>query len=278
MAIPTDGWILWAGTTGMEGPLDERLDAAAAAGYTRASLSPVDIDRAVSTGTTLADLRTAAQGYGIEWIIDPVVSWLPLHADADNMTAARARHWGGFDLDAILQMAEGVGAVSASALAMTVYPHPVEALAADFATLCDKAAEIGLALHLEFVPMTVAADISIACDVVRLADRPNGGILFDTWHFFRGNPDFEVLAQVPGDRIFTIQVNDAPAEPVGTLWADTYDRRLPGDGDLDLDRTMRALEAIGALSWMGPEIFSEELRALGAREAARISKERITAI
>ena len=46
MITPSEGWILWAGTTGFEEPLDERLEAAAAAGYGRVSLSPDDVARA----------------------------------------------------------------------------------------------------------------------------------------------------------------------------------------------------------------------------------------
>ena len=45
----------------------------------------------------------------------------------------------------------------------------------------------------------------------RYADRANGGIVFDTWHFFRGDPDFDLLATVPGDRIYCVQIDDAAA-------------------------------------------------------------------
>lgn len=278
MVAPNEGWVLWAGTTGFEGPLDERLDAAASVGYRRVSLSPVDVDRAESSGLTLETLRRAARRHGIRWVLDPVVSWLRPGEETDEMLARRSRHWARFDVAETLRMAEGIDAVSASAVAMTLAPHPLDAMVDGFAQLCDDAAQIGVDVHLEFVPMTVVSDIATAWDIVRIADRANGGLLFDTWHFFRGNPDFALLAEVPGERIFTIQISDAAADPLPSLWRDTFDRRLPGDGDLDLARALGALARIGGLAWMGPEIFSTELSELGAGEAARIAKERIAAI
>jgi hypothetical protein len=42
------------------------------------------------------------------------------------------------------------------------------------AALCDRAADIGALVHLEFIPMTVIADIATPWRIVRDADRPNG--------------------------------------------------------------------------------------------------------
>ena len=84
--------------------------------------------------------------------------------------------------------------LSSFAEQMLVHEHAIVKIREDMPL--DRAALIGLDVHLEFVPMTVVSDIAIAWDMVRNADRPNGGMLFDTWHFFRGTPDFGVLAQV----------------------------------------------------------------------------------
>jgi hypothetical protein len=39
----------------------------------------------------------------------------------------------------------------------------------------------------------------------------------DTWHFFRSHPDFELLARIPGDRIFAVQVDAAAVEVRGSF-------------------------------------------------------------
>ena len=77
--------------------------------------------------------------------------------------------------------------------------------------------------------------------VVSAADRPNGGLAFDTWHYLRGARDDALLDQIPGDRIFVVQINDAAAEPVGSLLNDTLNhRRMPGEGDFDLAACCRS--------------------------------------
>ena len=101
--------------------------------------------------------------------------------------------------------------------------------------------------------MTPIADVATAWRIVRDADRPNGGIVLDTWHFFRGSADFDDLEAVPGDRVLAVQVDDAHAEVTGSMWDDTQHRLLPGDGSFDLSRLLRTLVRMGALRLVGPE-------------------------
>jgi len=73
---------------------------------------------------------------------------------------------------------------------------------------------------------------------------------------------------VPLRYIVGVELNDADAEPVGTLFDDTVSRRrLCGDGAFDLAGIIAALRAAG---WDGPwgvEILSEEHRKAPVREA-----------
>ncbi len=83
----------------------------------------------------------------------------------------------------------------------------------------------------------------------------------------RGDPDFELLATIPGDRITGVQLCDATAEvPFGVPPA--YDglnnRRAPGDGDFPVRRIIEALRAIGGLNNVGLEIFSPVFDAMPA--------------
>ncbi len=197
-------------------------------------------------------------------ILDGAIEWYPHHPPK--------RPLGGLDftVDDIMRIGEAFEITSLSALAPFPTDLSTEELAAHFAGLCDRAAEQGWRVHFEFTPRSPVSDIVTAWDLVRLADRPNGGILFDTWHFYRVNPDFEALARVPGERIFAVQVSDGAAEFEEGLLQDTFrHRRLPGDGVFDLLRVMRALEAIGGLSLVGPEVLSVDLFALPPVEAAR---------
>src|SRR4051812_25746393 len=114
-----------------------------------------------------------------------------------------------FSVDEALRMAEALQVVSITAIGQATSDLPPEEVAAAFGTLCDRAGGLGAQVHLEFIPMTTIPDLAAAWQIVRTADRENGGILFDTWHFFRGDPDFAVLDRVPGERIFAVQIDDA---------------------------------------------------------------------
>ena len=140
-----------------------------------------------------------------------------------------------------------------TAIASATSAATVDELVERFGVLCDRAADIGALVHLEFIPMTAVADIATAWRIVRDADRPNGGILFDTWHFFRGAADFDALQAVPGERIFAVQVDDALPDVSGSPWEDTQQRLLPGDGCFELPRVLRTLARIGGLRRWDPK-------------------------
>lgn len=264
------GYTLWAGTVGFTSPLAERFAAAAATGCRQATLSPPDVLRAAADGTTAAKIGQQARDLGLDLIIDPVMNWYPDREPSPSRFA-------GVTADDALRMCEALGVTSLSAIATASSDVPVPELAGYFARLCDRAAGFGARVHLEFIPFTLVRTLRIAWDLVHAADRPNGGLVFDTWHFFRGEPQFDVLETVPGDRIFCVQLDDAPAKPEGPLRQETSHRLLPGDGALDLTAAIRALHRIGALTWVGPEVISPDLAALPVLDAAALAMERTRA-
>ena len=212
-----------------------------------------------------------AAGLGLDLIIDPVMNWYP---DGEPSPSRFA----GVSTDDALRMCEALGVTSLSAIATGSSDVPVPELAGYLARLCDRAAGFGARVHLEFIPFTIVATLRTAWDLVRAAGRPNAGLVFDTWHFFRGDPQFDVLETIPGDRIFQIQLDDAPATPTGTLREETQHRLLPGDGDLDLTTAIKTLHRIGALRWIGPEVISPDLAALPVLDAATLAVARTRAL
>ncbi len=65
-----------------------------------------------------------------------------------------------------------------------------------------------------------------AWEVVRGADRPNGGLNIDTWHCARTGTTPDDLRALPGDRVLAIQLSDAPATVRGE--PDRRDLARPG--------------------------------------------------
>ena len=107
--------------------------------------------------------------------------------------------------------------------------------------------------------------------------RPNGGLVVDVWHLFRGpdpERDLDLLARVPGGHIFALQLCDAPADAWPDLRAETWGRRrLPGDGAQDVGAVVKAIRMSGAQPLVGPEVLSPETWARAPAELGVILAE-----
>ena len=271
-ATPLDdvGWVLWAGTIGLESPISARVDGALAAGCTRLTVGPADV---AASGTKPEELGRSLRDVGLDVVLDPIMNW---YGGTSMPDAGRYR---GLGPDEALHMAEALGAVSISVIGP--FPPdevPTVELPDRFAAFCDRAAGFDAQVQLEFMPMSAVTDLDTAWPIVRDADRPNGGIVLDTWHFFRSNSDLALLEQVPGERIFGVQVADAPAGPTTSVFEETFNRLLPGDGDLDRVGVLRVLHRTGGLRWIGPEVISPTLAAMAPADAAQLAGDRVRSL
>jgi sugar phosphate isomerase/epimerase len=262
--------VLCSGTLPRHVSFEDRLAAAAAGGFAGVSLWGRDYWAARRTGLTDADLRGMLSDHGLAVAeFDPAWWWLPGASEVRIPDEADSEEVFRYGEDEMFRMAEAVGARSLNAVDVFGGDWGLEEAAERFAGLCDRAAEHGLLVHLEFLPWSRIADISTAWEIVRVADRPNGGLAVDSWHWFRGGGDDNVLCSIPGDRVLGIQVSDGPAEAErNLLHATLHERRVPGEGDFDLDLLIGLLRQIGAPAPVGLEVFSDELHAMPARDAA----------
>ncbi len=220
--------------------------------------------------------------------------WVPLHTAATGVeAAARLISAAGVRVpvvEALTQWAQGgdeqavaeaestcaaAVALGASTVLACVLEPTLDSLrdaARGFAAVCDVAARHGLRVCLEFLPWTAVPDLATAWDLVKQADRPNGGLLIDTWHWTRqpGGPNLDLLRQIPGDRVHYVQISDAAAEPSGQADAEALSGRLlPGEGVADFDSLFAMLDEIGADPIVTAEVFSSTLAAQGADPMAR---------
>jgi sugar phosphate isomerase/epimerase len=200
--------------------------------------------------------------------MDPVMGWYEGAAPSGSRFAR-------FSAEEALRMCEALEVTSLSLIGPSASDAPIGAVTEAFQAVCDRAAAFGARVHVEFVPFTAIPSLATAWAIVSGAERANGGVLFDTWHFFRGDPDFALLERIPGDRIFAVQIDDAAAEISGSLREDTVRRLLPGDGCFDLRGAVRTLYRTGALRAVGPEVISAELEAMPAVDAARLAGSRV---
>ncbi|GAB3395832.1 hypothetical protein GCM10027514_43830 [Azotobacter armeniacus] len=125
---------------------------------------------------------------------------------------------------------------------------PDEARQTDnFAALCDLAAGFGLNPHLEFMPWTDARDLIQAMRIVDNAERANGCVLIDAFHFDRPASRLEDLARLDPARIHYAQLRDVagprPDDMDEILRQAPNERRFPAVSDCDLFGLLRTLPA-----------------------------------
>ena len=127
-----------------------------------------------------------------------------------------------------------------------------------FGSLCDRAADHGLVVGLEFVPFTDIVSVHDARRIVEEAGRPNGGICVDIWHHERGARNLEGIAALPGELITGIQLNDGALLPVESdYYTDCLANRCaPGDGEFDMAGFLAALRGTGTTAPWSLEVCS----------------------
>ncbi|WP_225028096.1 bifunctional sugar phosphate isomerase/epimerase/4-hydroxyphenylpyruvate dioxygenase family protein [Xinfangfangia pollutisoli] len=146
----------------------------------------------------------------------------------------------------------------------------IDRAAADFHELGEIAAERGLRVGYEALCWgRHVNDHRDAWEVVRRADHPNVGLILDSFHTLGRGIDPETIRRIPGDRIFFVQMADAPAIPMDLLYWSRHFRNMPGEGDLDLTGFTRAVIATGYSGPLSLEIFNDQFRAGPARQTAR---------
>jgi sugar phosphate isomerase/epimerase len=273
MTLGAGDLVLCAGTMPRETPWRERLAAASGAGFAGMSVWARDYTGARCEGWTDADLRAQLDDHGLVVAeLDPAWWWTPGEFDVASLVAIDTMEVFRYGETEMFAIADALGARSINAADVLGGSWGVDDAAEAFAGLCDRAAEHNLLVHLEFLPWSRIADLATAWEVVSRADRPNGGVAVDAWHWFRSATpsDVATVRAIPGAKVLAIQLDDAPAAPEPNLMSATlHQRLLPGEGAIDLCALVGALRDIDTAAPVGVEVFSDELHALGPIEAAQ---------
>ncbi len=251
--------VLFAGTRQCT-PLAGRLAPAAAAGFTAVTAWHGDV-----AGADRRALAAAVREAGLVVTdMECIGNWLPGHDQATGGWADAVR---GATADKFIALGAEIGARTVSVVELLGMEWDPAAQARAFAAICDRAAEHGLTVAIEPVPVGAVRDFARARELVDRSERPNAGIMLDTWHFFRSGSSLDDLARCPGELILSVQLNDALDVPEADLNAGMMRRLLPGAGELDLQGFMQALAATGTAAPIGIEVFSPELDALDTEAA-----------
>lgn len=106
-----------------------------------------------------------------------------------------------------------------------------------YAETCDLAAPYGLTVDLEFPSFSRLRTLDEVLDIVRAADRPNGGILVDTLYLHLSRVDLGELLHVPPEWLHFLHISDCLPGIADTregMIQLARDARLyPGEGWID---------------------------------------------
>ena len=140
-------------------------------------------------------------------------------------------------------------------------------IAESFASLGQQIAGTGVSLAIEF-NWGVVKSLPLAAEISRRSGASNVGVLFDPAHYHCTPTKFEDLNAANVPFIKHVHVDDMNGKPA-ELSNCNSDRALPGQGVLDLRAIYGAIEQHGYNGFFSIEMFSDELWALPAHEAAQ---------
>lgn len=145
----------------------------------------------------------------------------------------------------------------------------IDRAADDLRALGDIASEHGVRIGYEALAWgRTVNDHRDAWEIVRRADHAQVGLILDSFHSLARGIDSASIRSIPKDKIFIVQMADAPKLDLDLLsWSRHY-RNMPGQGDLPVADFMAAVEATGYDGYYSLEIFNDQFRASSARQTA----------
>src|SRR5665213_347329 len=248
-------------TVSLSGSLDEKLRAAADAGFDAVEIFEADLlsfnGSPRDVGELCRDLDLAICAF------QPFRDFegMPEPQRARNFARAERK----FDLMAELQ-------TDLLLICSNISPASlggIDRAAADCHELGERAASRGLRVGFEALAWGAHVnDYRDAWEIVRRADHRSIGIILDSFHALA--PAFPVTAiqSIPADRIFLVQLADAPKLGLDVLSWSRHFRCFPGQGDLPVVSFMRAVLATGYAGPLSLEIFNDQFRAGSAVRTA----------
>lgn len=248
-------------TVTMGGTLEAKLAAAARAGFRAVEIFENDLT--FFSGKP-RDVRARAQDLGLD-----IVALQPMRDFEGMPEPMRARNFERAQRK--LDLMEELGA-DLLCICSNVHEDSlgeVERAAHDLAELADMAALRGYRIGYEAMAWgRHVKDWMQAWDIVRTADRPNLGLVLDSYHICVRNNPIAPLADLPADKIALVQIADAPAILMDPMSLSRHHRCFPGQGDYPLDDFIEATIKSGYRGPLSLEVFNDQFRGAPASAIA----------
>jgi 4-hydroxyphenylpyruvate dioxygenase len=248
-------------TVSLSGVLDEKLEAIAAARFKGVEIFENDL---LSFNGAPKDVRRMIEGLGLE-----TVTFQPFR-DFEGMTGVqRERVFARAERKFDVMQELGCDLLLVCSNVSPESQGGIDRAAADFHELGERAKARGLRVAFEALAWgRHINDYRDSWEVVRRANHPAVGLVLDTFHILARGTDLGAIRAIPRDRIFLVQVADAPKLEMDYLSWSRHFRCMPGQGDLPLIDFMAALQATSFDGLLSLEIFNDRFRAGSARSVA----------
>jgi 4-hydroxyphenylpyruvate dioxygenase len=248
-------------TVSLSGTLGEKLEAIANARFDAVEIFENDL---VTFSGTPTDVRQACAEAGLGIVtLQPFRDFEGMPAGQRERALARAER----KFDVMQELGTDLLMICSN-----VSPDSlggIDRAAADLRELGERAARRGLRIAFEALAWgRHINDYRDAWEAVRRADHPAVGLVLDTFHILARGTDLGAIRAIPGDRIFLVQLADAPLLQMDYLSWSRHFRNFPGQGDLPVLDFMEALAATSYDGALSLEIFNDQFRAGSARSVA----------
>ncbi|MDB5385224.1 MAG: Xylose isomerase [Planctomycetaceae bacterium] len=251
-------------------PILEKIRIAGEVGYKAIELWHDDLDAHVARGGTLSEVRQALadQGLTVPTTIY-LKGWFETTGELHRQELVECQRR--------MQQAVEVGALHVIAGPAAGFADHDQG-AKNYYELLELGRQIGVKPAMEFLGFVEDLNtIEGALEIITKSNHPDGTIVLDPFHIFRGGGSAESIALLKSEQIAICHFNDTPASPP-RLQQHDKDRVYPGDGHLDLKRMLNLLRQIGYNRWLSLELFREDLWASDPREVARVGLEKMQAV
>ena len=249
-------------TVCMAGTLREKCEAIAAAGFDGLEIFEPNL---------IADHRTPAEAGAMIRDHGLTIDLFQPFRDFEGLEGERRTR----AFDRLERKFDLMGELGCELLLVCSSTHPdakggIDRMAADLAEAGERAAARGLRVGYEALAWgRHVSDHRDAWEVVRRADHAAAGLILDSFHTLGRGLDPDSIRRIPGDRIFFVQLADAPRIEMDLLYWSRHFRLMPGEGDLDVTAFMRAVGATGYAGPVSLEVFNDQFRAGLPRGIAR---------
>ncbi|WP_340252178.1 bifunctional sugar phosphate isomerase/epimerase/4-hydroxyphenylpyruvate dioxygenase family protein [Roseobacter sp. HKCC-CH-9208] len=240
-------------TVSISGNLREKLDAIAAAGFDGIEIFEQDF---VADSGTPREIGDMIRDHGLEiTLFQPFRDFEGLTGEARRKAFDRAK----YKFDTMQEL--GTDLILFCSSTRPDGLGGIDRAAADFYELGELAATYDIRVGYEALAWgRHVYDHRDAWEIVRRASHPNIGLILDSFHSLARKIDPSTIRSIPSDKIFFVQLADAPLIEMDLLYWSRHFRNMPGEGDLAVTEFTRAVMATGYNGPISLEIFNDQFR------------------